>query len=123
MSKKTFTISIEEKCTDSPAKAVRVNILSEAGKLWIQPIGYSDKTSADGHGYPVSLEIWQGKLRLIVFSDINAEDPQIIDMENARETARNRCNWCKKEIGTEFIKWKGLLFCSEHCLDECRAAQ
>jgi hypothetical protein len=123
MSKETFTISIKEQCTDSPAKAVRVNVLSEAGKLWIQPEGYGDKTSADGHGYPVSLEILQGRLRLIVFSDINAEDPQIIDMENAKETARNRCNWCKKEIGTESIKWKGLLFCSEPCLDECRAAQ
>ena len=123
MSKETFTISIKEQCTDSPAKAVRVNILSEAGKLWIQPVGYSDKTSADGHGFPISLEIWQGRLRLIVFNDINAEDPRIIDMENAIEIARNRCSWCEKEIDGEAIKWKGLLFCSEPCLDECRAAQ
>lgn len=28
-----------------------------------------------------------------------------------------------KEIDTEAIKWKGLLFCSESCLDACRAAQ
>ena len=123
MSKETFTISIKEQCTESPAKVVRVNVLSETGKLWIQPEGYGDKTSADGHGYPVSLGIWQGRLRLIVFSDINAEDPQIIDLENAKETTRNRCNWCKKEIDGEAIKWKGLLFCSEPCLDACRAAQ
>jgi len=123
MSKETFTISIKEQCTEFPAKAVKVTLLSEAGKLWIQPQGYGDKTSADGEGFPVSLEIWQGRLRLIIFSDINTEEPQIIDLENARETARNRCNWCKKEIGGEAIKWKGLLFCSDPCLDECRAAQ
>jgi len=123
MSKETFTISIKEQCTGSPAKAVGVNILSEAGKLWIQPQGYGDKTSADGEGFPVSLEIWQGRLRLIVFNDINIEDPRIVDLEKAREAIRNRCNWCKKEIDGEAIKWKGLLFCSEPCLDECRAAQ
>jgi len=123
MYKETFNTSIKEQCTDSPAKAVRINLLSEAGKLWIQPEGYGTKTSADGHGFPVSLEIWEGRLRLIVFSDINVEDPQIIDLENARETARMKCNWCEKEIDGETIKWKGLLFCSEPCLDACRAAQ
>ena len=34
-----------------------------------------------------------------------------------------RCNWCGKEIRGEAIKWKGVCFCSEACLDECRAAQ
>ena len=58
-----------------------------------------------------------------VFADINSEDPQIIDMESAREAARMRCNWCKKDIETESIKWKNLLFCSEPCLDACRATQ
>lgn len=34
-----------------------------------------------------------------------------------------RCNWCGKEIKGEAIKWKGVCFCSDACLDECRAAQ
>lgn len=34
-----------------------------------------------------------------------------------------RCNWCGKEIRGEAIKWKGVCFCSDACLDECRAAQ
>ncbi len=34
-----------------------------------------------------------------------------------------KCNWCKREIKGEAIKWKDLLFCSDSCLDECRAAQ
>ncbi len=34
-----------------------------------------------------------------------------------------RCNWCGKQIKGEAIKWKGVCFCSDTCLDECRAAQ
>jgi hypothetical protein len=44
----------------------------------------------DGHGWPIGVEIWQGRLRLIVFDDINREDPQIIDLEKAKESCRDR---------------------------------
>jgi len=118
----TATI-IKEQCPDVQHVEIKVNILSEGGQIWIQPEGYGEKCATDGEGFPVGIEIWQGRLRLIVFDDINREDPQIIDLESARETARKRCNWCKKEIDTESIKWKSLLFCSEPCLDACRAAQ
>ena len=120
---KTLTAALKEQCADAPPKSTEVKLLSEGGKLWIRPEGYGDKDSLDGHGYPVSLEIWEGRLRLIVFNNINVEEPQIIDLENARETARMRCNWCRSEIKGEAIKWKGICFCSNACLDECRAAQ
>ena len=120
---KITEFTIKEQCPDSAPIEIKVNILSEGGQIWIQPEGFGEKCAMDDEGWPVGIEIWQGRLRLIIFDDINREDPQIIDMENARETARMRCNWCKKEIDTESIKWKGLLFCSEPCLDECRAAQ
>ena len=79
---------ISDQCPDAPGKKLPVNIMAEQGKLWIQPAGYSDKTSADGHGWPIGLEIWEGRLRLIVFGNINVEDPQIIDLEKARENSR-----------------------------------
>jgi len=123
MSEKTYTITIKEQCPDAAPIGIEVNILSEGGQIWIQPKGYGEKCAMDDEGWPIGIEIWQGRLRLIIFDDINREDPQIIDMENARETARMRCSWCGKEIDTETIKWKGLLFCSEPCLDACRAAQ
>ncbi len=88
MTKKTFTITLKEQCADAPPKSIEVKLLSEGGKLWIRPEGYGDKDSLDGHGYPVGLEIWEGRLRLIVFDNINVEDPQIIDLENTKETAR-----------------------------------
>lgn len=91
MSKETFTITLKEQCADAPSKNVEVTLLSEGGQLWVQPDGYGDKGSAEGHGYPVGMEVWEGRLRLIVYDNINVEDPQIIDLENARET-RNQVN-------------------------------
>ena len=123
MAKETYTINVKEQCPDVSPIKIKVNILSEGGQIWIQPNGYGEKCAMDDEGWPVGIEIWQGRLRLIVFDDINTEEPQIIDLETARETARISCNWCKKEIESDSIKWKGLLFCSETCLDACRAAQ
>ena len=80
---------ISEQCSEVPRKKIPVNIMAEQGKLWVRPAGYGDKTSADGHGWPIGLEIWQGRLRLIIFDDINEEDPKIIDLENATEDSRN----------------------------------
>jgi len=123
MSEKTYTINIREQCPDAAPVEIKVNILSKGGQIWIQPKGYGEKCAMDDEGWPIGIEIWQGKLRLVIFDDINREDPQIIDLEKAREAARSKCNWCKKEIEAESIKWKGLLFCSESCLDACRATQ
>ena len=86
---KKFSCKIKERCSDVVSTNLKVKILSENGKLWIQPKGYGDKTSADGHGYPVSLEIWQGRLRLVIFDNIESEIPQIIDLETAKESNRS----------------------------------
>jgi hypothetical protein len=85
---KKFNCKIKEQNSDVVSTNIKINVLSENGKLWIQPEGYGDKTSADGHGYPVSLEIWQGKLRLVIFDDIESEIPQIIELETAKESNR-----------------------------------
>ena len=121
MSEETYTL--KEQCPDFAPIEIKINILSEGGQIWIQPQGYGEKYALDGTGRPVGIEIWQGRLRLIVFDDINREEARIIDLEKAKETARRKCNWCGKDVETDSIKWKGLLFCSEPCLDACRAAQ
>jgi len=58
------------------------------GKIWIKLEGYGDPSSQDGEGCPVGIEIWEGQLRLIVWDDINVQDPRIINMEGANELAR-----------------------------------
>ena len=122
--KRIVEFAVKEQCSETllPAQ-IKVKILSEGGQIWIGADGYGEKCSVDGEGFTVGIEIWQGKLRLIVFDDINSEDPQIIDLEKAKESARMKCNWCKKDVDADCIKWKGLLFCGEACLDACRAAQ
>jgi len=81
-------LPIKEQNPEVPVSMRNIKILSEAGKIWVQPQGYGEKNARDGFGYPVSLEIWEGKLRLIIFDNINSEEPQIIDLENARESNR-----------------------------------
>jgi len=55
--------------------------------------GYGEKTAAEGCGHPVVIEFYKGELRLLVWSDINSEDPtHTISLEGAREDAREDCD-------------------------------
>lgn len=52
--------------------------------------GYGTKTETPGSGCPLFLELYDGKLRLNVWSDINQEGPtHIIYLENALESNRD----------------------------------
>ena len=81
-------IMLREQSPDFPPKSIMLRLFAENGQFWIRPEGYGEKGTIDGEGSPVGMEIWQGRLRLIVFDDINSEDPQIIDLENASEACR-----------------------------------
>ncbi len=51
--------------------------------------GYSDHISEDDEGRLVWFEVYEGKLRLIVYADIQQEDPtHIINLEGARNERR-----------------------------------
>ncbi len=51
--------------------------------------GHGDFGSAEGHGTPVFLELHRGRLRLLVWGDINREDPtHDLDLSGAREDRR-----------------------------------
>ena len=73
-------------------REIRIEIKEGLAGYYIEvkPEGFGDHGSADGHGVPITLELYEGRLRLIVFPDINEEEPTIIDMEGARETARKK---------------------------------
>ena len=83
-----FEMMLREQSPDFPSKAILLSLLAENGQFWMRPEGYGEKCTMDGEGSPVGMEIWQGRLRLIAFTDINSEGPQIIDLENAREDIR-----------------------------------
>lgn len=54
----------------------------------IYPEGYGTSDMMPGFGSPVALEWYEGRLRLLVHDDINGQEPQIIDLEKARESNR-----------------------------------
>jgi len=58
------------------------------GHILIRPKGYGEKVSVDGKGSPIMVEYYEGEVRVIVWDDINKEDPKTISMEKARETNR-----------------------------------
>jgi hypothetical protein len=70
-------------------RTVDVTVEEKNGTLLIKPEGYGDMVSEDGHGIPVVMELYQGRLRIIAWADINQEDyTDIIDLEEAREDSR-----------------------------------
>lgn len=70
---------------------INVEVSSEMDDLalLIAPVGYGDYSSMEGLGCPILLERYGGRLRLVVWGDINQEEPtHIIDLEGARESCR-----------------------------------
>ena len=57
--------------------------------LVIRPEGYGCFGCVDGTTGPLYLEVHEGRLRLIVWADINDEEPtHVIDLEDSREDRR-----------------------------------
>jgi len=51
--------------------------------------GYGEYGAAEGYGCPVRVELYEGKLRLLVWADINSEDPtHTIELNGAQEVRR-----------------------------------
>ena len=125
ITKQIMSCTIREQSSESEQIELPVDILCSGRQLWIGPRGYGELSASDNEGWPIGIEIWEGKLRLIVFDDISSEDPKIIDMEGAKENNRiSRCNWCGEEIkGDSPITYEGTSYCSSKCFDEYRASQ
>ena len=73
------------------SETLQVRVTANNSAISIFPEGFGDFGSAPGHGCPVFLELYQGRLRLIVFPDINDQEPLIIDLEAAREDQHVPC--------------------------------
>lgn len=84
MSKKIFNLKDLGDCEGT--RSVTVEDPGN-GLLLLRPEGMGDRSSPDGH--PIALELYEGKVRLLVWSDINKEDPtHIIDLSGALESNR-----------------------------------
>ncbi len=70
---------------------VRVHATFVPTAVLLRPEGYGEHCSADGFGYPVLLELFGGEPRLLVWADINQEDPtHVISLAGAAESLREQ---------------------------------
>jgi hypothetical protein len=71
-------------------KTVACTVDFSDGKVWLQLDGYGDCCSEDGFGFPVGIEYYDGRVRVIVWGDINLADPTAqLTLEGARESKRS----------------------------------
>jgi len=84
-------VTLDDKAEDGRGQQL-VTIEYDGDCVAIRPEGYGEASAADGHGFPVLLERYNGELRLVVWADINKQDPtHIICLDGAQESRRNPC--------------------------------
>jgi hypothetical protein len=83
-----FQVTLQEQAPVSEPNALILQLLAQDGQLWIRPHGYGEKCAPEGQGSPVGMEIWEDRLRIVIFDNINSEEPKIIDLEKAKESCR-----------------------------------
>jgi hypothetical protein len=69
-------------------RTIKVKVEANERGIAIYPQGYGEQSAVKGHGCPILIELADDKLRAILWTDINAADPQIINLEGAKESAR-----------------------------------
>lgn len=70
--------------------SIDVTIEHTGCSLYIKAEGYGENVSQDREGFPIKLELWEGELRLLVWDNINEQDPKIINLEKAKESNRKK---------------------------------
>lgn len=85
-------VNVRDKSELSSALPIAVKVEAcQDGSIEIRPSGYGDCSSQNGSGCPVIVESWDGDLRLVVWGDINKEDPtNIISLAGAQESWREQ---------------------------------
>jgi len=77
-----------EDCGDRPGPDIEGRLEFYNHCVDIHLNGYGTNDMADGYGSPIALDYCDGKVQVLVWSDINSQEPDKINMENALETNR-----------------------------------
>jgi len=75
-------------CDEATGKEYSGKIKASHGSLFISVEGYGEMCSNDGEGSPIAVEVFDGKLRVIAWQDINEEEGTVLDMSKAKESLR-----------------------------------
>ncbi len=65
----------------------RVSVMESGIEIYFDSYGTCD--TEDTNGAPVYIEFYDGKLRVIINTDINTEDQMFVDLDGAREALRD----------------------------------
>lgn len=84
---KTLDLKLSDADSESLG-SLPIRIVASDFAISVYPQSHGDFGSADGHGCPLFIELYQGRLRVIAYPNINEQDPQIIDLSGAREDTR-----------------------------------
>jgi len=88
MATKKLTVKLNE-AYGIDNKEYLVDIMVDELGIYIRPHGYSDYSSTDGNGCPIMIEIVNGVPTVIVWGNINEEEPtHRADIEGAAESNR-----------------------------------
>jgi hypothetical protein len=88
MTVQSFDCTLQDMHTGDP-KVLPCHVECSNGTLWIAIQGYGDCGSQDGSGMPIKIEWYDGALRVLLWGDINSEDPTVhYSMDGARESER-----------------------------------
>ena len=90
MSKAIPILLSEQILTDNNLPDLPVLIsINDKENITIKAKGYADYCSAKGDGYPILIEQASGNLRIVIWGDVNKEDPtHIIELDGAKESNR-----------------------------------
>jgi len=99
------TMAIKTVCSCPKAeRASHRDVIIEqvSGSIYLGVEGLGEPQAYPGQGRPVMLEVWDGEIRLIVWADINSDDPtHIIPLTKAAETNRQDSDDGKEETGND----------------------
>jgi hypothetical protein len=71
-----------------PSQKVKIEATCQG--IAIRPEGYGEKTMEDGYGSPILIEQCKGSIRVIIWGDINSDEPtHIIKVDGAKEENRD----------------------------------
>jgi len=76
---------------DVTGKTIKARVGFDCGKILVSIDGYGELMAKNGYGNPVIVDYYDGKVQVIIWSDINKEDPTAsISLEGAKESNRNQ---------------------------------
>jgi len=81
-------IKLELSDASYPDKKLNVTVKLERASIEIYPEGYSQFDTSDDAGGLIYVELCDDMLKVGTFSDINDEEPFVINMEGARDNNR-----------------------------------